>query len=350
MKTQDMHTWFKFPLEGVTMMPPKYQATPFWNAITGSGRFYPKNSSNRLIKDNCLMLFHKFLSHALFGRVESSKVQLKDVFVLSLLQENKTPCSISSIFEGLFAASKSKQKTVGMGHMITGIILGCLGQLRGFEPNEGEQIQYLNEGLLKNAHLVSTTNGGLKFVSYEARTAKFLAGKDKGKATVTNQDVSEEEDEEEDDEAMNMDAPITEIIGKGKRKADVTNQHVSEEKNEEEDDEAANMDAPITEIIGKGKRKADVTNQDMSEEKDEDDDDEAAVMDAPTTEIEGWKQVLQRLDIMDRNHQNLVGQLGRIEHEVKKMRREHKSLTRNVMSYQNMEFSLTPPGSPSNDT
>ncbi|KDP21730.1 hypothetical protein JCGZ_03212 [Jatropha curcas] len=81
-----MHPWLGFPRNGFASKPKGWNATSVWEMLTGQSSFTPRNAGNKWIKDESFLYLHKYLCYALFGRVEASKVQIRDLFVLESIE------------------------------------------------------------------------------------------------------------------------------------------------------------------------------------------------------------------------------------------------------------------------
>src|ERR1043165_4824182 len=84
----DMRDWFGFNINNTLSMESSFNANRVWEDLTGIKSFVPKNFPNKLIRDNCLLILHKYLATSVCCRAENTKVQ-KDLFLLSCAMKKK---------------------------------------------------------------------------------------------------------------------------------------------------------------------------------------------------------------------------------------------------------------------
>ncbi|XP_065879055.1 uncharacterized protein [Euphorbia lathyris] len=127
----ELHSWFCFPPRDTIKRHPGRDMTSsdIWRMLTGFWRFNSKLAYNHSFCSNSMLYLLKFMCHSLFGRTFSSVVRDTDLYVLGDIFQGNAVDSSKILMEGLVAASRSKDKKIGFGNIICGIILGSKGTI-----------------------------------------------------------------------------------------------------------------------------------------------------------------------------------------------------------------------------
>ncbi|KDP36649.1 hypothetical protein JCGZ_07867 [Jatropha curcas] len=113
-----MHEWLGFPKSLCAPKQKGWNASSVWEKLTGQSAFTPRNSGNKWIKDESILYLHKYLCYALFGRVEASKVQTRDLFILDCILQGKRVDVAGIILDTIYNASRHQGKvTFGIGSL-----------------------------------------------------------------------------------------------------------------------------------------------------------------------------------------------------------------------------------------
>ncbi|KDP20344.1 hypothetical protein JCGZ_06905 [Jatropha curcas] len=127
-----MHRWLGFPKTGFASKPKGWNATSVSEMLICQSAFNVRNASNKWIKDESILYLHKYLCYTLHGRVEATKVQTKDLFLLETVLQGKRVDVTGIMFDTLYSASRHQSKiTLGINSMapILTYAAECLFQL-----------------------------------------------------------------------------------------------------------------------------------------------------------------------------------------------------------------------------
>ncbi|KDP34820.1 hypothetical protein JCGZ_11182 [Jatropha curcas] len=205
-----MHQWLGFPRNEFASIPKGWNATPVWEMLTGQSSFTPRNAGNKLIKDESILYLHKYLCYALFGRVEASKIQTRDLFVLESILQGKQVDIASIVLDTKYNASRHQGKvTLGVGSMASILTYAARMPIPPSQAQPTDIFRYMDGAFLKKIGLVEEVKTGstvmYRWKSWERRVGQSdqdegtshaqMQRQRKGKAPVTLSSHAEEEDE-----------------------------------------------------------------------------------------------------------------------------------------------------------
>ncbi|WCJ20795.1 hypothetical protein M5689_003000 [Euphorbia peplus] len=171
----ELHNWFGFPVR-TTERPPGRDMTSLdvWTSITGQERYIPKLAFNKLISSESILYFHKFLCYSIFGRTNGHKVRYEDLNLLGDVMQGTEVDSSRLLMDGIFLTSRSKNKNIGFGNVICGLIIGGLGNIE-VPWTDKEYFPVLDfEFLAKEGLVKRVFRQGARFLPYEDRVLSIL--------------------------------------------------------------------------------------------------------------------------------------------------------------------------------
>ncbi|KDP23056.1 hypothetical protein JCGZ_01699 [Jatropha curcas] len=206
-----MHQWLGFPKNGCASKPKGWNASSVWEILMGQSTFTPQNAGNKWIKDESILYLHKYLCYALFGRVEASKVQTRDLFVLECILQVKRVDVAGMVLDTIYNASRHQGKvTLGVGSMAPILAYVARMPIPPYQPQPTDTFRYMDGAFLKKTGLVEEVKTGTTVLyrwkpwerrvghsdrdegTSEAQTQRQR----KGKAPVTSSSHAEEEEDE----------------------------------------------------------------------------------------------------------------------------------------------------------
>ncbi|KDP35351.1 hypothetical protein JCGZ_10992 [Jatropha curcas] len=150
-----MHQWLGFPRNGFASKSKGWNATSIWEMLTGQSTFTPRNAGNKWIKDESILYLHKYLCYALFGRVEASKVQTRDLFVLESILQGKQMDIAGMVLDTIYNASRHQGKvTLGVGSMAPILAYAARMPIPPYQPQPTDIFRYMDGAFLKKTSLV----------------------------------------------------------------------------------------------------------------------------------------------------------------------------------------------------
>ncbi|KDP37524.1 hypothetical protein JCGZ_05963 [Jatropha curcas] len=179
--------------------------------LTGQSSFIPQNAGNKWFKDKSILYLHKYLCYALFGRVEASKVQIKDLFVLETLLQGKQVDIAGIVLDTIYNASRHQGKvTLGVSSMASILTYAARMPIPPHQAQPTDIFRYMDGAFLKKTKLVEEVKIGTTVVcrwkSWERRVGQ--SDRDEGtshaqmqrqrkcKAPVTSSSQAEEGEDE----------------------------------------------------------------------------------------------------------------------------------------------------------
>ncbi|KDP34385.1 hypothetical protein JCGZ_12779 [Jatropha curcas] len=172
-----MHQWLGFPRNGFASKPKGWNAASVWEMLTGQSSFTPRNAGNKWIKDESILYLHKNLCYALFGRVEASKVQTKDLFVLETLLQGKQVDIAGIVLDTIYNASRHQgQVTLGVGSMASILTYATRMPIPPYHAQPTYIFRNMDGAFLKKTGLVDEVKTGTTVVyrwkSWESRVGQ----------------------------------------------------------------------------------------------------------------------------------------------------------------------------------
>ncbi|KDP38277.1 hypothetical protein JCGZ_05163 [Jatropha curcas] len=156
-----MHQWLGFPRNGFASKPKGCNVTSVWKMLTGQSSFTPQNAGNKWIKDESILYLHKYLCYALFGRVEASKVQTRDLFVLESILQGKRVDIAGMVLDTIYNASRHQGKvTLGVGSMASILTYAARMLIPPYQPQPIDIFRYMDGAFLKKTGLVEEVKKG----------------------------------------------------------------------------------------------------------------------------------------------------------------------------------------------
>ena len=96
----------------------------FWHEITGGDRVCEGQvMTSGLIKDHSYLIMHKFMSHIIFGKKDSTRVSSDELFMLWCLKTNIKVCSTYFFLYSIWHVMQARKALLSMGHIVTGLAL-----------------------------------------------------------------------------------------------------------------------------------------------------------------------------------------------------------------------------------
>ena len=93
-----------------------------WKFLFGEDRFLGSTKTpNGLILDHSYLILHKFICHAIFGKLEGNKASRQELLLLWCLRANKKVSTTTFIFQNLVYVLKHPKITLSMGNIATGL-------------------------------------------------------------------------------------------------------------------------------------------------------------------------------------------------------------------------------------
>ncbi|KDP30433.1 hypothetical protein JCGZ_16672 [Jatropha curcas] len=150
-----------FPKNGFASKPKGWNATSIWEMLTGQSSFTPRNAGNKWIKDESILYLHKYLCYALFGRVEASKVQTRDLFVLESILQGKRVDIAGMVLDTIYNASRHQGKvTLGVGSMAPILVYVARMPIPPYQPQPADIFRYMDGAFLEKTGLVEEVKTG----------------------------------------------------------------------------------------------------------------------------------------------------------------------------------------------
>ncbi|KDP30340.1 hypothetical protein JCGZ_17487 [Jatropha curcas] len=180
------------------------------SSFTGQSSFNPRSAANKWFKDESILYLHKYFCYALFGRVEASKVQTKDLFVLETLLQGKRVDISGVVLDTIYNASRHQGKvTLGVGSMALILTYAAHMPIPPYRTQPTDIFRYMDGAFLKKTGLVDEVKTGntvaYRWKSWERRVGQCDrdAGTSraheqrqrKGKSPSTSSPHAEEEEE-----------------------------------------------------------------------------------------------------------------------------------------------------------
>ncbi|KDP46113.1 hypothetical protein JCGZ_06624 [Jatropha curcas] len=199
-----------FPINGFASKPKSWNAASVWEMLMGQSSFTPRNAGNKWIKDESMLYLHKYLCYALFERVEASKVQTKDLFVLETLLQGKQVDIAGIVLDTIYNASRHQCKiTLGVGSMASILTYAARMPIPPYQPQPTDIFRYMDGAFLKKTGLVDEVKTG-NTVVYRWKSWERIVGQGdrdegtshaqmqrqrKGKDPVTSSSQAEQEED-----------------------------------------------------------------------------------------------------------------------------------------------------------
>ena len=96
----------------------------FWHEITGGDRVYEGQvMTSGLIKDHSYLIMHKFMTHIIFRRKDSTRVSLDELFILWYLKTNIKVCSTYFVLCSKWRVVHARKALLSMGHIVTSLAM-----------------------------------------------------------------------------------------------------------------------------------------------------------------------------------------------------------------------------------
>ncbi|KDP25834.1 hypothetical protein JCGZ_23726 [Jatropha curcas] len=154
-----MQEWLGFPKSGCASKG--WNASSVWEILTGQSTFTPRNAGNKWIKDESILYLQKDLCYALFGRVEASKVQTRDLFVLDCILQGKQVDVAGIVLDTIYNASRHQGKvTLGVGSMAPILAYVARMPIPPYQPQPTDTFRYMDGAFLKKTGLVNEVKTG----------------------------------------------------------------------------------------------------------------------------------------------------------------------------------------------
>ncbi|KDP30695.1 hypothetical protein JCGZ_16130 [Jatropha curcas] len=156
-----MHQWLGFPRNGFASKWKGWNATSVWEMLTGHSSFTPRNAGNKWIKDESILYLHKYLCYALLERVEASKVQTRDLFVLVTILQGKQVDIAGIVLDTIYNASRHQgMVTLGVGSMASILTYAARMPIPPYQPQPTDIFRYMDGAFLKKTGLVEDVKTG----------------------------------------------------------------------------------------------------------------------------------------------------------------------------------------------
>ncbi|KDP46014.1 hypothetical protein JCGZ_14921 [Jatropha curcas] len=156
-----MHQWLGFSRNGFASKLKGWNAASVWEMLTGQSSFNPRNAGNKWFKDESILYLHKYLCYALFGRVEASKIQIKDLFVLETLLQGKRVDIVGIVLDTIYNASLHQGKvTLGVGSMAPILTYAARMPIPPYRAQPTNIFRYMDGAFLKKTGLVDEVKTG----------------------------------------------------------------------------------------------------------------------------------------------------------------------------------------------
>lgn len=199
---------FGFPKGGLQSPPPQFRPDDMWNFLSGEDRFLGSTKTpNGLILDHSYLILHKFMCHAIFGKLEGNKVSRQELFLLWCLRANKKVSTTTFIFQNLVYVLKHPKTTLSMGHIVTGLAV----HFGVFDPSRTDltlvHIGDLSLDLLIRAEIVTD-----KMQLRNPSTRKCFTLRRGDRVSFP---IAADNDEEDDDNNESGDAAFAQSSGQG---------------------------------------------------------------------------------------------------------------------------------------
>ncbi|KDP24256.1 hypothetical protein JCGZ_26728 [Jatropha curcas] len=203
-----MHEWLGFPNRLCPLKPKEWNASSVWEKLTGQSTFTLRNSGNKWIKDESILYLQKYLCYALFGLVEASKVQTRDL--VCILQGKRVDVA-GIILDTIYNASRHQGKvTLGVGSLAPILVHIARMPIPPYQPQPTDTFRYMDGAFLKRAGLVEEVKTGntvnYRWKPWETRIGQSdrtdgtseaqMQRQRKGKAPITSSSHAEEEEDE----------------------------------------------------------------------------------------------------------------------------------------------------------
>ena len=94
---------FCFTEGGICQPPPEFNMSQFWFEITKGDRISHGNTMvSGLIDSHSYLLMHKFITHTIFGKNDSTKVMPNELFLMWCMSTNRRVNSAYLVFRSMW--------------------------------------------------------------------------------------------------------------------------------------------------------------------------------------------------------------------------------------------------------
>ena len=115
---------FSFYEGGICYPPPEFNMIGFWAEITKWNRIsHGDTMISMLIDSHSYLLMHKFITHTICGRNDSTKVMPDELFLIWYMSTNRRVNSAYFVFRSMWHVVQGRKALISMGHIVTGLAI-----------------------------------------------------------------------------------------------------------------------------------------------------------------------------------------------------------------------------------
>ena len=109
---------------GICHPLPEFNMIGFWAEITKGDRIsHGDTMVSSLIDSHSYLLMHKFIAYTIYGKNESTKVMLDELFLMWCMATNHRVISVYLMFRSMWHVVQGRKALMSIGHIITGLAI-----------------------------------------------------------------------------------------------------------------------------------------------------------------------------------------------------------------------------------